>query len=575
MLDALCINGVEVLKHNSKKIVFVLFAFVCAFKLWLLYATNYYVNIGTYYDSHLEINQAINIISGNWLGPYNKFTLCKNPTYPIFLALLYVLHIPYAYGIGLLMIGTCLLFIKAIGPVVKNDYIRLGIFAFLLYLPACNEITYHYRNALSNWLALAVISCVVGIYLRKEEKVRSIIAYALTGMISMGAFWLLREDSIWLLPFVVSAYVIGVVTLIIKKKNVLLFALVSLLPVCGIPIFHHVIASINYKHYGIYAANDRMETNTARLLGALIEIDDGADLDNDVWVSGEAIELAKKVSPTFASFNLSPFDAWSKHGDHSIWALRDVLTDSGYFVDAKNTDEVCGKAVLELRMAFKNGKLKKKSGLKLSNTSGMFSFNEVKKAIKDALKVVKYHIEYEPIKYDFEKLVCVSNDVDLQLYEQTLGVALIRNTDGYESMGAKWESYPMFKLQNENHKKQLSHNLFVLKLIRYIYRHVDLLLFAIATIGLMCFVYKLKQYSHEVDFTFEFVIIMVGVLLLSYVNAFLVCLFAQNFPEGLYYDIAYNYTIVEYLLLSIYEVFGFVCFITFVNEIMATRKKDR
>ena len=88
------------LKDNKKKILVTLFCIVSLIRIWLVYNTNWQVNIETYYDSHLQINQAVTILHRKWLGNYDKFTLCKNPIYPIFLAFLYCLHIPYAYGIG-------------------------------------------------------------------------------------------------------------------------------------------------------------------------------------------------------------------------------------------------------------------------------------------------------------------------------------------------------------------------------------------------------------------------------------------------------------------------------------------
>ena len=564
------------LKKNSKKIVIFLFVCVCLFRVWLLYSTNWYINIETYYDSHLEINQAVNILNGNWLGGYNKFILCKNPIYPIFLALIYVLHLPYAYGLGLLMIGTCLLFVKAIKPMVKNDYLRLGIFTFLLYQPAINDMTYHYRNSILPWLVLATISCIIGIYLRKEEKIKKIIPYALIGMISMGSFYYLREDSIWLLPFAVAAYIIGVITLIIKKelkKKIVVFALISALPLCGIPVFHHVISSINYKHYGIYAANDRMETNTAKLLGLLIEIDDGSDLDHDVWVSGKAIELAQEVSPTFASLKLSAFDAWSKYGDHSIWALRDVLTNSGYFVDARKTDEVCGKIIKELKTAFKKGKLKKKKGLKLSDTSGIFSDNEVKKSFGNAFDVFKYHITYDNVNYIFERVKTYSDEIDLELYEQTLGINLMRTEKDIGDLGVyPWGSHSMFNMQNENHRKQLWHNLFFMNIILAVYQHTDILLFALATIGFAFILFKLIRKDKKLEFKLETLIIMGGLLLLTYLNAYIVCLWGSNFLESMYNDIVYNYTTIEYLLIELYEIFGIIFFIELIKDLISLKK---
>ena len=46
------------------------------------------------YDDALFTRSAGQLIQGNWLGPYDMLTLSKGPTYPLFIAGAYELHIP-------------------------------------------------------------------------------------------------------------------------------------------------------------------------------------------------------------------------------------------------------------------------------------------------------------------------------------------------------------------------------------------------------------------------------------------------------------------------------------------------
>ena len=564
--------------NNKKKIIVFLFIIASLFRLWLICSTNWSVNIDTYYDSHLGINQAVNIIAGNWLGAYTKFTLCKNPIYPIFLAILYFLHIPYTYGISLLMIGASFLFIKAIKPVIKSDWLSLLIYIFILYNPVWKALDYHYRNSLSSWLILAIIGCVIAIYLRREKRIKEILPYSIIGLISMGSFWLLREDSIWIVPFLLVAYLIGLISVILKKqgiKKIIAFAIVSLLPLGGIVVFNNAISFINYKVYGVYLTNDRTQGNISKLLGTLIRIDDGSDLDNDVWISSKTLELAKEASPTFAKLDLSPFDNWPKMGDLSIWAIRDVLTNSGYFIDAKETKDVCGKIVDELNEAFKNGKLKKKNGVQLSDTSGMFSYNEMVNSVFTSANLVKNHIRYSDIKLNMINISNYNNESDLLLYEEVLGINLFRNEARINDKKVSAnDSETMFRVQNENHYRAYRYNKSINEFIISIYSHTDIIIFSLSIIGFIYIIIKLIKKDKQIEYKFESLLIMVGLLLVTYVNAYMICVWATSFSKEIFTELVNNYSMEEYLLISLFEVFGIIYFVKFIKELI-NRKKEK
>lgn len=50
------------------------------------------------YDDQLMVEMAENIVNGKWLGEYNSKTLIKGVFTPLFISLLYILHIPFLMG---------------------------------------------------------------------------------------------------------------------------------------------------------------------------------------------------------------------------------------------------------------------------------------------------------------------------------------------------------------------------------------------------------------------------------------------------------------------------------------------
>jgi hypothetical protein len=106
----------------SKKIkpILIIIILLIAFRFWLLASSNWNIITNSYYDSHLQINEAISLIRGTWLGAYSKVTLCKGISYPFFLFVLNILHMPYYIGMGILITFASWLFTKAILTKLSN-----------------------------------------------------------------------------------------------------------------------------------------------------------------------------------------------------------------------------------------------------------------------------------------------------------------------------------------------------------------------------------------------------------------------------------------------------------------------
>ena len=237
------------------------------------------------------------------------------------------------------------------------------------------------------------------------------------------------------------------------------------------------------------------------------------------------------------------------------------------------TDEVCGKIINEIDAAFKEGKINKKKGLKLSDTSGVFSWNEVFKSFIPAFDVVRYQLTYSGVNNQIESVINAKDDIDLELYEEVLGISLIRDDAKIPNDNSFYlGSQNLFKIQNQNHLRALYHNLFFSNIITTIYKCTDILLFILAIIGLIYMIYKLIKKDKELEYKVESLIISIGLLLVAYLNAYLICLWATSFPIDIYHNIVYDYTNVECILIALFEVFGTIYFIKFIKEI--TNKKQ-
>ena len=555
--------------NKHKKVFIVIFVCLLVFRLWLFLAMNWQINMGTYYDSRLQINIATDMI---WGGNYNKFVLCKGLSFPIFLVLSSLVRLPYPVALFLLVVLASFLFARCLKPIIASKKIRMIIFLFILYSPiglgGGMEAAYPYRDALVPWTVLIAISCVIAIFLRRKAEIKKLCPWALITLLFTGFFWNLREDSIWFLPFIAAGGLITILYYFIeekkktkKKKNNLrsnaVFVLIALSPLISVLVWNTGISLANQIKYGIYTTQDRTKTYEAKVIGQLVKVDDGADMENDYWVSSEALNLAKEASPTLASLKLGAFDAWPKYGDYSIWALRDSAEASGYYIDAKETNELYKKIYDELDQGFKDGVLKKKSGIQLSDTSGIYTFNEMLEPVGDAMGSLIKHITYDEYKVELEQLSNVENEGAIVLYENVLGVNLLRTPEELRAIGADANTVKA----NNNLKKYLRVNKKVSNIIIVIYNVVGWILFIIAVIGLLLALFKIIFKKNYGNHKIEMIIMMGGLLLSAFLNAYMVGLwgttgFGIPVSSGLF-----EYTTAETILVCCFEILGFCLFI--------------
>lgn len=551
-----------------KKIFLIIFLCLIFFRLWLFLTMNWEINMATYHDSRLQVNLASDMV---WGGDYNKFVLCKGLAFPIFLTVSNLLRLPYPVCLFLLAVLASFLFARCLKPIVKNKTFRMLIFLFLLYSPiglgGGMEAAYPYRDALVPWTVLVIISCIVAIFLRRKAEVKKLWPWCLVGLLFTGFFWNLREDSVWFLPFILVGALVTILCYFIKDKNKkkkekkdlkvkVAFVFVALSPLISIFLWNTGISFVNQIKYGIYTTQDRTKTYEAKVIGQLIKIDDGVDLENDLWVSDEALNLAKEASPTLTSLDLESFDRWPKHGDYSIWALRDAAEASGYYVDANETNEMYKKIYDELEQSFKDGVLKKKNGIQLTDTSGIYTLNEMTRPIGDAFGSIIKHITYDEYNVELEKLSYVNSEGDIVLYENVLGINLLRTDEELEAIDADTALINA----NNNLRKYLRVNKKISNMLVTLYNVIGWVFFVISIVGFIFGFYAVVFKKDYKNYKVEIIVTMAGLLLSAFLNAYMVSLwgmtgFGISASSGLF-----EYTTAETMLICCFEIFGVCAF---------------
>ena len=341
------------------------------------------------HDDRLQMNQACYLFQGNWLGAYSNTTLVKGISFPLFLAVCKWLCLPYGVGLSLFYILSIILCLVAIRQLFKNHYIVGIVYLFLLYSPAMLSSSTQqraYNISLIPSAVLLVTGSCMALFLRREQGWKKLLPWSVLAGLSLAFFWYIRQDSMWLLPFVLGAIGIAVICILLKKVGKgwkVSTCVVLLLPFAVFEGISLGISAVNYHYYGVFTTNERTDSSCADVMADLIQMD-MPKVREDVWVSHDTVERAMELSPTFGKIKVSVdkiYDsAWAPDGeiigDLVVWALRDAVADAGYYTDGKTAEDFYRQVHLELEEAYKSGACTKKKGIFLSSLSDQFLFEE-------------------------------------------------------------------------------------------------------------------------------------------------------------------------------------------------------
>ena len=208
----------------SRRAFWVLCALLVCLRLALTGFQQAYIWVGgAPLDDELMFRAANHITAGQWLGAYDYLTLSKAMFFPVWLALLHALHLPYLISGAALWCGAALLAALAFSTLwrkkdpAQGRVLTLSLFAALAFLPS-SWAAYTlrvYRDNIFPALCLYFFAGMAGMALRAvftpEKPLWPWLAAAGAGL---ACGYLDREDAgLFLLPFAAAATVIVAVVL--------------------------------------------------------------------------------------------------------------------------------------------------------------------------------------------------------------------------------------------------------------------------------------------------------------------------------------------------------------------------
>lgn len=407
-----------------------------------------YIFADNVHDDKWMINSAYNLLHGNWLGDYNQYTLIKGVFSPFFVVGCYLIGIDYMSGYTIIYIISCVVFIIACRPLIKNRWVKLLCLIVLLFNPlsfAAQTFQRIYRNGFSQWQILLLFSAYISVYCNRNEGWKKIIGWELLGGFTLWAMINTREDSAWIYVFVAAAFIVTLIAFIIENKNfkaVLVRGVLMCIPFFMLFIGNTVIKTINYTHYGIYALNDRVDGNFSKVMKCMYNImPDKAEKEKyeaeeyqgyEINIYRSSLEKAYEVSDTLNSIRPqleSSIKQWEYadsydtndgqlEKDHLLFALRDAVKNAGYYEDGRTTEEFYGQIYAELKQGFQDGRLEKR-GITISSGSVPFSIDMTSAIFKEIGDAIYYVTKWDEI----ETVIAPAEGVDQNviLFENMTG----------------------------------------------------------------------------------------------------------------------------------------------------------
>ena len=340
------------------------------------------------HDDMLFIREAAYLGSGSWLGPFDTLTLAKGMFYPLFILVTSQLAIPLNIAEQIAYLAASMLMARFVGRVSRQQWLGAVLFAVLAFNPTLwsGFMLRVLREALYVSLSLGVVALLLFVAFPESDTGspwRQRWAKGAGLGLCFGAFWLTREEGLWLVPAMVAVTVVSLLAASRRNRDgrrgsvSLWRRRVGLPLVLAAVVFSACIggvAAMNMAKYGVFITNEFKSGPFVRAYGAL------ARIEQDKWqpyvvISEDARQHAYAASP--AARELAPYldgpagAEWKRNGCAQlgwgdcteilapwfIWAFRDAVAHAGHYRSASEAMRFYDRLADEIDAACRDGRL--------------------------------------------------------------------------------------------------------------------------------------------------------------------------------------------------------------------------
>jgi hypothetical protein len=323
------------------------------------------------HDDGLFAKLAGNLVDGHWLGVYDKLTLAKGPAYPLFMAVVYELHLPLKLSEHVVHLVAGAVMGLAVWRVSGSRLLGVATYTVIAIDPAYLGATAAkvFRDGLYASLSLLLVggsllmlTLVPALAARGPRwSVPSVLAAGpLLGLVAAG-YYLCREERSWLAPALVVAGLAGIAHWRRQGRigvghGLVVLGTVALAATSFLGSLHWT-ASRNHHFYGTTVFGDLADGEIARAYSEWQRVEAGP-ARRYVPVSSQQRQAVYAISPAAAELEEALEGAttgWIEYGcdltqvcgDYIgaffVWALRDAAAVIGYEVSGAEAQRFFGE----------------------------------------------------------------------------------------------------------------------------------------------------------------------------------------------------------------------------------------
>lgn len=344
-------------------------------KFWLVAAQPVVAHANASFDDRLFLALAEPILKGHWLGPYSQFTLMKGPMYSLFIAAAYLARVPLPIAQHLLYLAGCALLVLALRPCFGAAWQAVALFNFLWWQPMSYVELDVLRQNIYTPLTLLFFAGLCALQTQHAATFGRRVLWGMLLGITAGAFYLTREEGVWILPGATLLIVWAFWTSWGEASAVrsLMIALLAA-TVCSVAIVG-TVCTLNYRYYGWFGTVEFRAPEFRAAYGALQRPISAEEIPY-VPVPRDVRRKLYEVSPSFAELQPclegSVGLEWASYSDYLtgrpgeelqigggsfMWALRDCVIASGHSENAKAALNFYRSMATEINRACDDGRI--------------------------------------------------------------------------------------------------------------------------------------------------------------------------------------------------------------------------
>ncbi len=344
-------------------------------KLWLVDGQRLTAFGSLTIDDQWFVERARWISVGDWMGPFDAYTLIKQPGYPLFVAAVHALRVPLLLAHQLFYVFAVVIMVIALRPVLPTRLRRLWAFGLLLFNPMTMNTPISARvdrSGIYPALTILLLASLVGLVTTCDRPRRSTVLWALAASASIGALWLVREEWLLLVPALACGLIVAIVRLT-RAPMPTIQRIACAVGVACIPLSVVLgtiwLQRVNDSHYGVRITNVE-QTSMSAGIGPMFRVAPATTFDQ-FPVTVETRELIYAASPSFAQLrdeieqgggtrfaSVRPDGVSDLGGQVFQWVVLDAIAATGKATTADELEATFHSIADEVDTACADGRLR-------------------------------------------------------------------------------------------------------------------------------------------------------------------------------------------------------------------------